>query len=299
MNIIETKTLTFCYKKQPVLDNINLAVPEGSIYGYLGKNGAGKSTTIKLLLGLLEPPLDSIFYSGKEFSGNRELLLSKIGNLIESPSYYNNLTAYENLKYIDILRHCGEKRIKETLNLIGLKDAENKKVKHFSTGMKQRLGIGMAILHNPNLLILDEPLNGLDPEGVHDMRELLLRLNADGNTIFLSSHILSEVEKICTHAGILDKGNLVFQGEIKSLLSTVKRKIVMKINNPIKACELCKTYSFTAYIETDNSLSIEVETDNKHHQLIELFLNNGIEIYSVRPIDTDLESVFLTLTSNN
>lgn len=219
MNLLETNNLSFNYKKQQVLSNICLKIPQGSIYGYLGKNGAGKSTTIKLLLGLEKSEKDTIYFDNKEFCLNREEALSNIGCLIETPSYYGNLSAYENLRYLDILYKCGENKIQYILEIVRLTKDQNKKAKQFSTGMRQRLGIAMAMLHNPKLLILDEPLNGLDPEGVYEMRELLVKLRNEGKTIFFSSHILSEIEKICTHIGILNEGKLLFQGEINSLLS--------------------------------------------------------------------------------
>jgi ABC-2 type transport system ATP-binding protein len=217
MNILETKQLCFNYKHQQVLQNINLKIPAGSIYGYLGKNGVGKTTTIKVLLGLQKTPPGTVFYQGKEFNSNRIDILSKVGNLIELPGYYANLSAYENLKCYDFIFRLGEKRIKEVLALVGLENAANKKVKQYSTGMKQRLGIAKAIFHKPDFLILDEPFNGLDPEGIYQMRELMKQMKEDGKTIFFSSHILGDVEKIATHLGILDNGKLVFQGEITEL----------------------------------------------------------------------------------
>jgi ABC-2 type transport system ATP-binding protein len=217
MNILETKQLYFSYKRQQILKGIDLNIAEGSIYGYLGKNGSGKTTTIKVLLGLQKTPSNTIYYRGKEFNSNRTNILSNVGKLIESPGYYADLTGYENLKYCDFIFRLGEKRIKEVLALVGLENAGNKKVKHYSTGMKQRLGIAKAIFHQPDLLILDEPFNGLDPEGIYQMRELMKQMKEEGKTIFFSSHILSDIEKIGTHLGILDKGKLVFQGEITEL----------------------------------------------------------------------------------
>lgn len=218
--MITTENLSFSYRKDiQVLKNINLKVPRGSIYGYLGKNGSGKSTTIKILLGLLKVQYGTVCYNGRDFRENAIDALSKIGNLIESPSFYGHLTAYENLKYLDILFRCGDGRIKEVLSLVDLNNAGNKKARKFSSGMKQRLCIALALFHNPDILILDEPLNGLDPEGVRDMRQLIVRLHNEGTTVFLSSHILGEIEKICTDIGILDHGELIYQGSIQTLKS--------------------------------------------------------------------------------
>ncbi|MDR1202090.1 MAG: ATP-binding cassette domain-containing protein [Tannerellaceae bacterium] len=216
MNLLETINLSFNYGKQQVLNSICLKIPQGSIYGYLGKNGAGKSTTIKLLLGLEKAQKNTIYFDNKEFNTNRQGILSTIGCLIETPSFYGELSAHENLRYLDILYKCGEKQIQYVLEIVRLTKDQDKKVKYFSTGMKQRLGIAMAMLCNPKLLILDEPFNGLDPEGVYEIRELMIKLQHEGKTIFLSSHILPEVEKICTHIGVLDDGELLFQGEIDS-----------------------------------------------------------------------------------
>ena len=165
MNILETNHLTFNYRNHSVLEDINLKIPEGSIYGYLGKNGEGKSTTIKILLGLEQTKINTVFFNKKEFHSNRLHILQNIGCLIEHPFFYADLSAYENLNYLDILYHCGQKRIQEVLELVNLTKDKDKKVRKYSTGMKQRLGIAMAMFHNPKLLILDEPLNGLDPQG--------------------------------------------------------------------------------------------------------------------------------------
>jgi ABC-2 type transport system ATP-binding protein len=214
-----TNELSFKYQNDTVLDRLNLLVPENSIYGYIGKNGAGKTTTIKLLLGLLDAPTGSISFMGDIMGrSNREEILSKIGNLVESPCYYSELSGYENLKYLDYIFKFGEDRISYILDIIGLSRYRNKRVKTYSTGMKQRLGIGMAIFHDPKILILDEPMNGLDPEGVYEMRELMISLQKEGKTIFLSSHILSEMEKTCTHIGLLHNGRLLFQGSMGDII---------------------------------------------------------------------------------
>jgi len=162
-----------------------------------------------------------IYYDGRNFAKNSIDVLRKIGNTIESPSYYSHLTAYENLKYLDILYNCGEDRINEVLSIVNLDNVGNKKAREFSSGMKQRLSIALALFNDPDILILDEPLNGLDPEGVYDMRQLIIRLQNEGKTIFLSSHILSEIEKVCTHIGILNHGKLIYQGSIQSLMTEV------------------------------------------------------------------------------
>jgi len=211
MESIKTQDLSYTIGSKTILTNISLNVPEGSIYGYLGRNGAGKSTTIKLLLGLLEESDDKIFIQNKSLKQNRTEILASTGNLIEAPCFYTKLTVFENLKYLDIIYGKGTKRIDEVLELVDLHKEKKKKACALSMGMKQRLGIAMAIFHDPKLLILDEPLNGLDPQGIFEMRKLFQNLNDQGKTIFLSSHILSELEKTATHIGIIEGGKWFFR----------------------------------------------------------------------------------------
>jgi ABC-type multidrug transport system ATPase subunit len=205
------------YGNPPVLNNVDLRVPSGSIYGFLGPNGAGKTTTLRLVLGLLKKQQGEIRIFGDPFAPNRLAILSKIGSLIESPSVYTQLTAVENLRVLQKVYRCPPDRIDTVLQLTGLGDTGNKKAGRFSLGMKQRLGIAIALLSDPVLLILDEPTNGLDPEGIIEMRELFRLLNGQGVTILLSSHLLAEMEKLITHAGIIHKGQLLFQGELAEL----------------------------------------------------------------------------------
>ncbi|HJD92282.1 ABC transporter ATP-binding protein [Bacteroides coprosuis] len=297
--IIETKDLSFAFKHQQILDHINLKIPQGGIYGYLGKNGAGKTTTIKLLLGLLDPIHgSSIYYSDKEFRKHREDCLSQIGSLIESPAFYDNLSGLENFKYLDLIYRCGEARVKEVLSKVGLWDARNKKVKKYSTGMKQRLGIGMAIFHNPEILILDEPLNGLDPEAVHSIRELLLELKAEGKTILLSSHILNEIEKVCTHVGIIEKGHLLYQGSLSELMQNIHQEIVFVTSEVEKALRLCEDYQFIATVLSAQELQVGIENKEKHNELLRLFVQHDIPIYGVSAGMNNLETIFLNLTSH-
>lgn len=268
MNTIETNDLSFDYGPQKVLRGVDLRIPAGSIYGYLGKNGSGKSTTIKLLLGLSEPSAGTISCFGQDLRTHRTAILERVGNLIENPAYYPHLTAYENLKYLALCRRCSRAAIGEALRTVGLSDTGRKKAKRFSTGMKQRLGIAMALLHDPDLIILDEPLNGLDAEGIVEIRQLLKSLQRAGKTIFLSSHILSEIEKVCTHVGILDRGRLIFQGRMEELLDTVSAPVVLEVDRPAEAAELCRSHGF------------------------------AVEVRSTKPADVSLETIFLHLTKS-
>jgi len=208
---LETKNLTKKFKRQKAVEAINLKVRKGSIYGFLGPNGAGKSTTLKMITGLLYPTAGEILVDGHTWS-RRDL--KDIGVLIESPAFYGNLTARENLKVHTTLLNLPDTRIDEVLSIVDLKDTGKKKSAEFSLGMKQRLGIAIALLNKPKLLILDEPTNGLDPLGIQELRDLIKLLKNEGMTIILSSHILHEVEQIAEYIGIIYKGQLRYQNEI-------------------------------------------------------------------------------------
>ncbi|WP_338658469.1 lantibiotic protection ABC transporter ATP-binding protein [Paraclostridium sordellii] len=210
--IIQTKKLNKTYKKQEVNKEISLLVPTNSIYGLLGPNGAGKSTLLKMLTGMINPTSGEIIYNEKSWSRND---LLEIGALIEQPPIYENLSARENLKVRTLLYNLPESRIEEVLEIVQLTDTGNKKAGKFSMGMKQRLGIAIALLNNPKLLILDEPTNGLDPIGIGELRELIKSFPQKGISVILSSHILSEVEQIADYIGIIASGKLWYQEKVK------------------------------------------------------------------------------------
>ncbi|MGE8533840.1 MAG: ABC transporter ATP-binding protein [Chryseobacterium sp.] len=298
MESITTKNLSYTIGSKTILNNINLNIPEGSVYGYLGRNGAGKSTTIKLLLGLLESSADNIFIQNKSLQQNRTEILASTGNLIESPCFYTKLTVFENLKYLDIIYGKGNKRIDEVLELVDLHNEKKKKATALSMGMKQRLGIAMAIFHDPKLLILDEPLNGLDPQGIFEMRKLFQHLNEQGKTIFLSSHILSELEKTATHIGIIEGGQIIFQGTKNELLSKVEKEVALKVNPVEKALSLLQdTYSAT--LNNMNKISVKINDDKEFNGLLTMLIQNGIEIYDIESQSTNLEQIFINLISKN
>lgn len=210
--IVQTKDLNKRYKKQEVNKDISLLVPKDSIYGLLGPNGAGKSTLLKMLTGMINPTSGEIIYKEKLWSRND---LLEIGALIEQPPIYENLTAKENLKVRTLLYNLPESRINEVLKIVKLTNTGKKKAGKFSMGMKQRLGIAIALLNNPKLLILDEPTNGLDPIGIGELRELIKTFPNKGITVILSSHILSEVKQIADHIGIIANGQLCYQEKIQ------------------------------------------------------------------------------------
>ncbi|MGG7439203.1 ABC transporter ATP-binding protein [Chryseobacterium arthrosphaerae] len=296
MESITTKDLNYKIGSKTILNNISLNIPEGSIYGYLGRNGAGKSTTIKLLLGLLESDHDNIFFRNKSLKQHRTEILANTGNLIESPCYYTKLTVFENLKYLDIIYGKGSKRIDEVLELVDLHKEKKKKASALSMGMKQRLGIAMAIYNDPRLLILDEPLNGLDPQGIFEMRKLFQYLNEQGKTIFLSSHILSELEKTATHIGIIEGGKMIFQGTKNELLNQVEREVTLKVDRPEKALSILQE-SFSAMLNSSGKISVKITDDKGFNTLLKSLIQNGIEIYDTESQSSNLEQIFIHLIS--
>lgn len=217
--IIETKDLSKKHGTQLRVNNLCLQIPEGCVYGFLGPNGAGKSTTIKLLLGLLKPTNGEIYFFQERMTAkNRLSILQYTGSLIESPSFYGHLTGLENLQIIAKLKKVPASEITKVLHTVRLYEQRDKKVKHYSLGMKQRLGIAMALLGNPRILILDEPTNGLDPAGIQEIRELIKNLPTTHQmTVIVSSHLLSEVEQMADMVGIINHGELVFQGSMAAL----------------------------------------------------------------------------------
>ena len=218
-DIIETSNLNKSHGSKMRVKNLKLQVPEGCVYGFLGPNGAGKTTTLKLLLGLIKPDNGTIsFYGQKMTEKNRLSILKTTGSLIESPSFYGHLTGAENLQIIAKLKGASVKDIEEVLHTVKLYDQRNKKVKHYSLGMKQRLGIAMALLGKPQILILDEPTNGLDPAGIQEMREFIKELpDTHHMTVIVSSHLLSEVEQMADMVGIINHGEMIFQGTMMEL----------------------------------------------------------------------------------
>jgi ABC-type multidrug transport system ATPase subunit len=284
-----------------VVNQLNLQVPQGSIYGFLGPNGAGKTTTIRLMLGLLKTQQGSITIFGKPFEKNRIEILQKTGSLIESPSLYGHLTAVENLTIYQKVYQCPKTRIQEVLEIVGLSQTGKKKAGKFSLGMKQRLSIAIALLHNPSLLILDEPTNGLDPNGILEVRELLKKLNASQKiTVLVSSHLLAEVEKLVSHLGIIHKGSILFQGTLDELHKKQNQSSVVRFttSNAEKTAEIIRSQNFNPTI-TNGSVSIPVTEKEKVGVLNTNLVNNGIQVYEITIIKNDLETIFMDLTNKS
>ncbi len=234
--ILQTKNLSKQYKRRWAVRNLNLEVQRGDVFGFLGPNGAGKSTTIRMLLSLVKPTTGDIELFGHQLSKHRERALRSVGGIVEKPDFYLYLTALKNLEIVGALNGGTTRtRISEVLELVGLKERALDKVKTYSHGMKQRLGIAQALLSDPELVILDEPTSGLDPQGMREVRELILHLSRDQQkTIFLSSHLLNEIEMVATRMAVINHGELVVQGDVGTLLSKGENYVVVK-GSPLPA----------------------------------------------------------------
>jgi ABC-type multidrug transport system ATPase subunit len=298
MFCIETEQLNYQFSaEQQILKDINLQVPEGSIYGFLGPNGAGKTTTLRLLLGLLRMQQGKISIFGKQLNQNRFSILKELGSLIESPSLYAHLSAYDNLEILRKVYQCPKGRIQHVLNLVGLKNTGSKKAGRFSLGMKQRLSIAIALLHQPRLLILDEPTNGLDPNGIIEMRELLKQLKKEESlTILISSHLLSEIEKLVTDVGIIHKGRLLFQGTLDALHQKQQQALLTYIdtNDNHLAAAFLKGVGIQADI-TNNIIALPTMGNSGIAQLNKMLVEQGIDVHQIHTVRNDLESIFMEI----
>lgn len=297
---IHTTGLNYFFsKKEQVLHDIHLHVPEGSIYGFLGPNGAGKTTTLRLLLGLLRRQSGDIHIFGQPFNPNRQSILGRIGSLIESPSLYSHLTARENLMIWQKVYQCPKNRIEAVLRLTGIADTGEKKTGQFSLGMKQRLGIAVALLHAPRLLILDEPTNGLDPGGIVEMRELLRQINQEsGITIVISSHLLSEIEKLVTDVGIIHRGKMQFEGPLDELMR-VRRShssLVIETGAPDKALALAQQTCGEARL-INGKINLPHQDKTTIAALNQQFVMADIPVYQITGKEDDLESIFMQMTA--
>lgn len=300
-SLIKTEKLSFSFSNGvKTLDDVNLDVPKGSIYGFLGPNGAGKTTTLRLLLGLLKKQQGRIEIFEKEFSSDRIAILKKLGSLIEQPSLYGHLTAKENLDIYRRIYQCDKNRIQEVLKTVGLENTGRKKAKQFSLGMKQRLSIAVALLHQPELLILDEPTNGLDPNGIIEMRELLKKLNKEhGTTVLVSSHILNEVERMASHVGIIHKGKILFQGTLPELqqMKTKQAALEIETDNNDRAVSLLQQ-KFTVQVQHEK-IMIPYQGKEQTAAVNRQLVQEGLAVYLLQPQHSDLEQLFIDITSNN
>ena len=298
MAIIETHELSYHFARQQVLDKVSLSVPKGSIYGFLGPNGAGKTTTIKLLLNLLYSSERNIFLFGKDLQKSRIEILRKTGSLIEQPAIYPHLSGRENLLNRAMLLQINKSRVAEMLQLVDLQENQHKSAGNYSLGMKQRLGIALALLPDPELLILDEPTNGLDPNGIIEVRELLQKLTSEqGKTVFISSHLLAEVEKMATDVGIINRGKLLFQGGIQKLQSIKSSHVSIQVSDIITAANTLLLNGYEADI-IDETIQLPFSSREQMGNINNLLVNSGHTVYSLSQTKQDLEKLFLSITKN-
>jgi len=299
--VVKTTHLNFSFRNGiKTLDDVNLEVPQGSIYGFLGPNGAGKPTTLRLLLGLLKNQDGKLELFGQQFSGHRLDILRRLGSLIEQPSLYLHLTAKENLEIYQLVYKTGKKRVDEVLDLVGLAQTGRKKARQFSLGMRQRLAIAIALLNQPELLILDEPTNGLDPNGIIETRELIKKLNKEYNTtVIVSSHILNEVEKMATHLGIIHKGRMLFQGPLQELQQMKTRQSMLEIETNDNARAITILSPQYALQQKENLLLLPYGNKQQTAAINQLLVKEGLDVYAIHPRQSDLEQLFIEITSNN
>ncbi len=294
--VVKTKGLTKNFGKEKPVTGLDMKIPKGEVYGFLGPNGAGKTTTIRMLLGLMKPTTGTIHIFQKDLRKERVNILKRVGSLVENPSYYPHLTAYENLEALRKILGVPKKKIYEVLEIVRLSDVANKKVKGFSLGMKQRLGIAASLLNNPELLILDEPTNGLDPSGIIEIRQLIKRLPAEyGMTILISSHLLSEIDQMATTVGIVTNGKMIFQDSIEVMRMLSQQKISLKVNNSEQAWRSLLAKGIKADYKDDTVLLSE-HSNKKIAEAVRTLVQDGFSIYRVEEEKRSLEDIFLQMT---
>lgn len=295
-NIILTKNLSKKYKKTMSVDGVNLSVNKGEIFGFLGPNGAGKTTTIRMLLGLIKPTKGEIELFGQDFTKNRTKILQRIGSLVESPSYYGNLTGFENLEAVRRLRGLSQKRVTQVLEVVRLNKVANRLVKEYSLGMKQRLGIAAALLSEPELLILDEPTNGLDPAGIQEIRELIKELpHQNGMTVLVSSHLLSEIDQMATQVGIITEGKMIFQDSIEVLRKKRQPLLKIAVNNTLEASNILRDKGIIPTIHKE-SLWVTQTDPEFVSEINSTLVHSGLSVYRLEEVKRTLEDIFLDLT---
>lgn len=297
--IIRTHQLCYNYAKGVnTLKDINLEVNRGDIYGFLGPNGSGKTTTLSLLLGLLKNQQGTIEILGKNVQHHRKEVLGKVGSLIENPSLYNHLTAKENLDVYREVYGASKVRLHEVLKIVGLADTGDKMVKQFSLGMKQRLSLALALLPKPELLILDEPTNGLDPAGILELRNLIKKLrDEEGITFLISSHILSEVERMVNRVGIIYKGRMRFQGSLHELhrIQQEQSLIQLDTSDNLRAWAVLKKFEAELHEE---DLVVPYKDIKQVATINRMLVANDLDVYNLHPRKQTLETIFINLTTD-
>ncbi len=297
---IETSLLTRHFGKVMAVDRVDVRVPERSVYGFLGPNGAGKTTTIRLLLGLIKPDLGDVRIFDQSIRRQRLAVLKRVGALVEAPSLYPHLTGRENLEVTRRLIGAWPEQIDRVLEIVRLEKDANRLVRGYSMGMRQRLGIALALLNEPDLLILDEPTNGLDPAGIIEMRDLISRLPHDTNTtVFLSSHLLNEVEQVATHIGIINEGRMLFQGTLDDLHAQRRETVSLGVNRPDEAVRALTQLGWSVQHNGNRYLHIPVKRRDEPARLNAQLIGLGFEVDHLSLDLPSLEDIFLELTNGH
>ena len=296
--VIETKALCKQYGPHTAVDHVELHVPQGCVYGFIGPNGAGKSTTMKMLLGLIHPTAGRVRLLGQELTEKSRLpLLRQTGSLIESPAGYLHLTAQENLEIVADLKGVSHKDIGRVLDIVHLTQDRNRRVGQYSLGMKQRLGIAMALLGSPKLLILDEPTNGLDPAGIQEMRTLIRNMPAaTGATVLISSHLLGEMEQMVEQVGIIDHGHILFEGPLTELQRHSRGNVTLRLLDPAKAAPILRANGLSAHSDSC-VVTLPPLQDALLADLVQKLAACGAGVVELTPHTKTLEELFLSLTS--
>ncbi|HNX67585.1 MAG TPA: ABC transporter ATP-binding protein [Bacteroidales bacterium] len=298
--IIETRNLSFAIGKTQILKDVSLSVPRGSVYGFLGPNGAGKTTLIRIMLNLFSAGSESVFLFGKDVTRNRVEVLSRVGRFVEQPSLYDHLTGAQNLRVTQTYYGVSPSRVGEVLSLVGMTEYANRKVKAYSLGMRQRVAIAQALIHDPELLILDEPTNGLDPSGIREIRELMVSLNRDhGKTIFVSSHNLSEIEKMCTHVGVIHHGQILYQGSMERIPSANENTLEIKVKDPVNVIKLLKEQGLEATHNHNSTITLTVSGEKQIAAINRYLVEKGTDVFSLTTHQNNLEDIFIALTNDN
>ncbi|OQP60899.1 bacitracin ABC transporter ATP-binding protein [Niastella vici] len=300
--IIKVSNLSKQYREVKAVNDISFTVNTGDIYGFLGQNGAGKSTTIRMLLTLIEPTAGAIELFGRNLYSHRKEVLQQIGAVIEKPDLYKYLTAYENLSLFAKMSGVAvtDKKLMDQLEQVGLTERAHSKVRTFSQGMKQRLGIAIALIHDPQLIILDEPTNGLDPQGIADIRNLILHLSRhQGKTILVSSHLLHEIELIANRMLIIDKGKKIMEGTVAELVDPARTMVHIEVTNPQLVMAWLQNSRWSACVQEQNNNVILLRMNKPQvPELTAELVNAGAHIMALQP-QNSLESYFLSLTTEN
>jgi ABC-2 type transport system ATP-binding protein len=295
---LRTVALSKSYGKRLAVDSLDLSVDRAELFGFLGPNGAGKTTTIRMALGLIAPTSGSVEILGFEVRSHRSQVLPRVGALVESPALYGYLSGRDNLRAVgNVLGGVSEKRIDEVLEIVALKGRDMDRVKTYSLGMKQRLGLALALLNDPDVLILDEPANGLDPAGIVEMRDLLRDLAGQGKTVFISSHVLSEVQQICTRVAIINHGKLVRVAPVHELLQS-SGEYEVKVDSPVELVAMLRLQPWAQQARVEDGVVVTPAPEGRGRNLIKFLVDSGQAPDSVRERQKDLEDIFLSLTED-